>query len=213
MQLRYAVCLLIAMTAGGQSVAGEEPSASRSASQPDPTKVYFLDPLADGIRVIPVEKCKPHHVYFRYSQRLGRHVWSKTDANRVFRYAIGPGSTMPVWMFDLDIDPEVGRRALEERAPDVAKRMMIEGTTPSLRLNQEGKWRVDPSSNGGRIFDLETGERWEWHGNHRMPVLHAGGNAWSWNGRWYVPARGLVHAFAADSPLPLLILEEPGSEL
>jgi hypothetical protein len=207
MQLRTIVSALVAATAIGWPVVGEEPSASQKVSQPDPTKVYFLDPLADGIRVIPVEKCKPHHVYFRYSQRLGRHVWSKTDANRVFRYAIGPGSTVPVWMFDLEIDPEVGRRALEERAPDVAKRMMIEGTTPSLRLNQEGKWRVDPSSNGGRIFDLETGERWEWHGNHRMPVLHTGGNTWTWDGRWYVPARGLTHGFTGDSMRLELILE------
>jgi hypothetical protein len=100
MQLRTIVSALVAATAIGWPVVGEEPSASQKVSQPDPTKVYFLDPLADGIRVIPVEKCKPHHVYFRYSQRLGRHVWSKTDANRVFRYAIGPGSTsrlIPRW--------------------------------------------------------------------------------------------------------------------
>jgi hypothetical protein len=57
-----------------------------------------------------------------------------------------------------------------------------------IKLGEDGKWDLDISSNEGRVFDMETGQRWEWHGGHRVAVVHTGGRIWAYRDGDYVPA-------------------------
>ena len=40
----------------------------------------------------------------------------------------------------------------------------------------------------GSVFDLETGRRFDWHGDRAVEVVHSGGNSWARRGDRYAPA-------------------------
>lgn len=153
----------------------------------DPAVVYRYDLLAATLAPIARTDLKPGHVYLRYSAARGRHVWSRVDASGRLRFAIGPGSSIPARFFDPVADQQTRRAALASRAPELARRLAIEGARPSVTLGDDGQWRLAQEVNEGRVFDLETGERHEWHLGKPVPVVHAAGHSWVWTGSGYRP--------------------------
>lgn len=199
-----AILLLGVAPARGEDVAPEETSAAASESKAaeavkgvpkeawkpgqDTSVVYRFDPVTQSYAVIARKDLKRDHVYYRYSDRLGTWVWSKLDRDGVLRYAMGPGSSQPAALFDMPASSEQRAKALEKQAPELAKRLAISGAKPSLRLGDDGRWALMPDSTRGRVFDLETGERFEWHGNRIVAVTHGTGtNLWRRGGGNYLP--------------------------
>ena len=88
---------------------------------------------------------------------------------------MGPGSVQPAWKFDIREGKEDQLRLLEERSPELYKRLMVQGARPMIKLMDNGRWDLDLASNEGRVFDIETGNRWEWHGGRRVRVVHTAG--------------------------------------
>lgn len=144
----------------------------------DRAVVYRYDPFRRLLVPTPKSEWKPGHVYHRFSERLGRHVWSIATADGRMEYALGPGSVHPARNFDLRVSEAERQRELEAREPELARRLAILGARPTERLAADGTWTLDQTPGATRVFDLETGRRWEWHGDRRTGVVHSGGNAW-----------------------------------
>ena len=150
--------------------------------------VYRFDPITETYTKVAAAELKKDRVYYRSSHRLGRWVWSKADQHGVLHYAFGPGSSQPASLFDMPASSEERTKALEKQAPELAKRLAISGGKPSLRLGEDGRWTLMPDSTRGRILDLETGQRWEWHTKRVTAVTHGPGiNAWIFADGRYVP--------------------------
>lgn len=154
----------------------------------DPTRIYRFDLLTEQFHPIDRGSLKPGYVYHRYSPTLGRWVWSKANADRSLSYAMGPGSVQARWLFDLTATLEERRRELEKRAPELARLYGVQGARAAVILGPDGRWELQGASSKGHVYDLETGQRWEWHGDHRAGVVHAGGNSWMWQDGRLVPA-------------------------
>ena len=151
----------------------------------DPAVIYRYDPLTEKLAPVARKDLKADNVYLRPAATGGRHVWSQFDGAGQFRYELGPGSSFPVRLFDPVADQETRRKALEKRAPELARRLATQGARPSLRMDDNGRWRIDQATNSGRIFDLATGERYEWQLGRPVPVVNTGGNSWAWTGSGY----------------------------
>jgi len=164
----------------------------------DPATIYRFDIVANKLVPIAKANLKPGHVYLRPASN-GRHVWSRVDASGQLRYEFGPGTSMPARYFDPVADQETRRAALASRAPELARRLAVEGARPSVALGDDGQWRLDQLVNEGRVFDRATGERFEWHLGRPVPVTHTGGNSWIWTGSGYKPtSRG----YGGPEPTP-----------
>ena len=205
--LAILVANLVAILAGEIATAAEEapkPASGTPASdKPAPSKpapaavaapgsdtslIYKFDPLSKKYTAVARKDLKPQHVYQRYSPGVGKWVWSKAAADGTLRYAFGPGSSQPAALFDMPVSSEERTKAFEKQAPELAKRLEINGAKPSLRLGDDGQWSLMPDSTKGRVYDLESGQRFEWHGNHVVPVTHgAGSNLWTRTGGQYLP--------------------------
>lgn len=199
--------LLVAILAGEIATAAEEapkPASGTPASDKpaprkpapaavaapgsDTTLIYKFDPLAKKYTAVARKDLKPQHVYQRFSPGLGTWVWSKAAADGALRYAFGPGSSQPAALFDMPVNSEERTKAFEKQAPELAKRLAINGAKPSLRLGDDGQWSLMPDSTKGRVYDLESGQRFEWHGGNVVPVTHgAGSNLWTRAGGQYLP--------------------------
>lgn len=174
--------------------AGSLPTADTADTALSPDTIYRLDLFTETLRPLTAGELKPGAVYFRYSAEVGRHVWSRVKADGSFEFAMGPGSVQPAWRFDVRERREEQLRELELRAPELYRRLIEQGARPMLRLDQQGRWQLDIASNEGRVFDLETGHRWEWHGGRRVAVVHSGGRSWDYAGGRFAPAYTVVHA-------------------
>ena len=169
--------------------ASDKPApAAVAAPGSDTTLIYKFDPLAKKYTAVARKDLKPQHVYRRFSPGLGTWVWSKAAADGALRYAFGPGSSQPAALFDMPVNSEERTKAFEKQAPELAKRLAINGAKPSLRLGDDGQWSLMPDSTKGRVYDLESGQRFEWHGGNVVPVTHgAGSNLWTRAGGQYLP--------------------------
>ena len=201
------VAILGAILAGEMATAAEEapkPASGKPASEkPAPSKpapaavaapgsdrslIYKFDPLSKKYTAVARKDLKAQHVYQRFSPALGKWVWSKVAADGTLRFAFGPGSSQPAALFDMPVSSEERTKAFEKQAPELAKRLAINGAKPSLRLGDDGQWSLMPDSTKGRVYDLESGQRFEWHGNHVVPVTHGtGSNLWTRTGGRYLP--------------------------
>lgn len=187
-------CLVVAAGLASLPIAAADPQPpAETASQGlaldaplDPSVIYRYDLLANTLFPIDRAKLKPGHVYYR-PDGTGRHVWSRVDASGRLRYDIGPGSSIPARYFDPVADQETRRAALASRAPELARRLAVEGAKPSVALGNDGQWRLEQSVNEGRVFDRATGERFEWHMGTPVPVVNSAGNSWIWTGSGYRP--------------------------
>jgi hypothetical protein len=146
----------------------------------DPAGIYRLHPNLETVQWMLVSpgEVKPGLVYNYYSDMLKQRVWGIARTDGGFDYAFGEGTTIPTNMFDLRLSPEMEAELLNRRAPGLLSALSTVGRTAAVRLDGEGVWKLLPFPSSARIFDLLTGERWEWHGKFRHAVVHTGGNLW-----------------------------------
>lgn len=156
-------------------------------SKLDRRTIYRYDPVSRQLWPIPRASLRLDCIYLVYDSSLGRWTWSQWGDHEGFRYAMGPGSIQPGERFHLTISDAEGRRALEARSPELARKFEIQGAKPVLRLDEDGSWRLNPTSCGARVFDERTGERWEWHGPTQAAVIHLGGSRWRYENGRYLP--------------------------
>ncbi len=161
----------------------------------DQDTVYRLDLFTESLKPTLKKDLKNGAVYFRYSSLSGHHVWSRFNEEKRFDFAMGPGSVQPAWKFDVREGRDDQLRLLENRSPELYKRLMVQGSRPMIKLLDNGHWELDTASNEGRVFDLESGERWEWHGGRQIRVVHAGGIHWKYHDRNYQPAYNVMVAW------------------
>jgi hypothetical protein len=170
-----------ALTAGGIRATAQQ------SLQGDRTGVYRPQPeIARGSLVrVPPEEVTPGLTYNYYNERLGRRAWGFAREDGSFQYAFGEGTMLPVDRFDLRLSPEAEEGLLEERSPGLQRRLSLTGGTPAVEMAADGQWRLLPMRVSERVFDLETGHRWEWHGGRRKGVVHTFGDQWQVvNGRY-----------------------------
>ena len=194
--------LLVGLACDTTPTAGQDAAAASAAADGidlategwqarlDPAVIYRYDPVKGRVLPIPAKELKPGHVYLRHVPRIGRHAWSLADADGSLRYAMGPGSVQLARQFDLRISEAERQREFEARAPELARRLAILGARPTVRLDDDGQWKLQQTPGLAHVFDLETGARWEWHGDRRTPVVHSGGNSWGLVAGRYRPAFG-----------------------
>mgnify|MGYP001560814299 FL=1 len=161
----------------------------------DQDTVYRLDLFTESLKPTLKKDLKNGAVYFRYSSLSGHHVWSRFNEEKRFDFAMDPGSVQPAWKFDVREGRDDQLRLLENRSPELYKRLMVQGSRPMIKLLDNGHWELDTASNEGRVFDLESGERWEWHGGRQIRVVHAGGIHWKYHDRNYQPAYNVMVAW------------------
>jgi len=162
-------------------------------SKLDKNTIYRLDLFTETLKPNSKKDLKPGAIYFRFSRISGHHVWSRFSEKHIFEFAMGPGSVQPAWRFDIREGRDDQLRLLEERSPELYKRLMVQGARPMIKLLDNGRWDLDLASNEGRVFDIETGGRWEWHGGRRVRVVHTGGQSWTYQDHTYRPS------YAVDS--------------
>ncbi len=155
----------------------------------DRGRLYRYDPLDGSLVVVPPVELKPGGIYNRFDTARGRWVWSKAAADGSLRYAIGPGSVQPVRLFDMRGSQAEQRRALEKRAPELARLLSIQGVRPTLKLDEQGQWLLGPTPHVSSVFDEATGERWEWHSDAPSAVIHSCGRQWAYADGGYLPIR------------------------
>jgi hypothetical protein len=177
-----------ARAADPQPVPAADATATADAGR-DRKAIYRYDPMDEKLHQIKPAEMRPGHVYGRFDAGLGRWVWSKADEAGNLRYAMGEGSTQPARMFDLRGTDAERQRALERRAPELARLFSIQGAKPMLRLDATGRWGLGPTPCVSSVFDQATGERWEWHGDAPSVVTHSGGSRWRIEDGWYAPSR------------------------
>ena len=156
-------------------------------SKLDKDTIYRLDLFTETLKPQLKKDLKVGAVYFRFSTLSGHHVWSRLSEENMFEFAMGPGSVQPAWRFDIREGKEDQLRLLEERSPELYKRLMVQGARPMIKLLDNGRWDLDLASNEGRVFDIETGNRWEWHGGRRVRVVHTAGKSWIHANHMYYP--------------------------
>jgi hypothetical protein len=175
-----ALCLLLSPgvpAAEPEAVPAAEATATADAGR-DRNRVYRYDPVAEKLFAVTAKDIRPGHVYGRFDAGLGLWTWSKADALGNLRYAMGPGSTQPARMFDLQGTDAERQRVLERRVPELARLLTIQGARPMLRLDASGRWGLGPTPHVSSVYDMATGERWEWHGDAPSRVVHVGGRRW-----------------------------------
>lgn len=155
----------------------------------DRSWTYRYDPLTDKLFAVRQSEVKPGIVYGRYHTGSGRWVWGKASSDGSLHYQIGPGSVQEVRYFDLQGTAAEQRRALEQRAPELARLLTIQGARPTLRLDEVGRWQLGPTPHVSNVFDETTGERWEWHGDRPSAVIHSCGRLWTYSNGRYLPLR------------------------
>lgn len=171
-----------------ETIRAAEATAGQDAGR-DRAKVYRFDPVTETLESVPPVEIRPGHVYSRYESALNAWVWSKADRSGQLRYAMGEGSVQPARMFDLRGTDAERQRALEQRAPELARLLTIQGARPMLRLSADGRWEIGPTPCVSSVYDMTTLERWEWHHDAPSRIAHAGGTRWDIVEGRYVPSR------------------------
>lgn len=146
----------------------------------DPNGIYRLHPDLETVEWVLVSpsEVKPGLVYNYYNETLKERAWGIAREGGGFDYAFGEGTTIPTSMFDLRLTPEMEAQVLNRRAPGLLSALSSVGRSAAVRLDGEGVWKLLPFPSSARVFDLLTGQRWEWHGKNRHAVVHTGGNLW-----------------------------------
>ena len=159
-----------------------------------PEGVYRSQPSFERSEmvVVPPEEIKAGMLYNYFNVPLGRRVWGLALEDGSFQYALGEGSIVPADMFDLRITPQMRSMLLEQGSPGLEQALATTGGNPAVVLGADGRWTLLPVSSSARVFDIETGHRWEWHGRRRLAVLHTYGDQWQRVDGRYRPATGPV---------------------
>lgn len=186
----YQPLVVVIATCAWLPCVGSAQALQPSTEDSDRGTVYRIQPSVEGVSMVAVTtgEIKPGLAYNYYNTSLGRRVWSFATEDGSFQYAFGQGTTLPIDRFDFRIASAERAEILERRAPELLRDMEISGGLPAVQLDAEGQWRLIQRKSPARVFDLETGQRWEWHGGRRKAVLHTGGNLWQIVDGHYEPA-------------------------
>jgi hypothetical protein len=159
-------------------------SAAQVPADDDRQTAYRQRPTFEGSELTPVrsEEVEPGLAYNYYSRRLGRRTWGLAREDGTFQYAFGEGTMLPKDRFDLTPEEEV--RLLQAGGDG------LQQESPAAMIGADGQWRLLNFHVAPRVFDVETGHRWEWHGNRRAAVVHTFGDLWQVAGGRYVPLGG-----------------------
>jgi hypothetical protein len=186
--------LIVALTLHCSSAAATLEAASEQPEQEDRARVYRPQPEFGAGQLVPVapEEIKRGFAYNYYHERLGRRVWGFARQDGSFQYAFGEGTMVPLNRFDLQLAPQTAQGLLEQSSPGLGQRLAVTGGTPGVMMTAEGTWQLLPFSTSTAIFDIETGHRWEWHGERRVAVLHTLGDQWQVVSGRYRPLNGAI---------------------
>ena len=66
--------------------------------------------------------------------------------------------------------------------------MEVRGGVAHVRLGEDESWTLVRNATIPNVFDLETGRRWEWHGQRRVAVVHTAGYEWQFDDGKALPA-------------------------
>jgi hypothetical protein len=171
-----AVALVAARPARADAAPDGIPATDRDKLRDD--TLYRYDPLSSRFFPVTEKEIRPENVYSRFDPVVGRHVWSLAVKGGGFRHRIGPGSIQPADRFDIRASAAEKRAELESRAPEAAKLLAVQGTRPSLMLDDTGRWSLHTGPAVRQVFDESNGLRWEWHGDRPARVVHSCGEAW-----------------------------------
>ncbi len=175
-------------------VTGLARAADQQTDELGPEGVYRMQPSFEKSEmvIVPPEEIKTGLAYNYYNRQLGRRAWGFAQEDGSFQYAFGEGTVLPADLFDLRITAELRSMLLERGSPGLEQALATTGGTPAVQLDAAGRWNLLLFRTSARVFDLETGHRWEWHGRRRVAVLHTYGDQWQRIDGRYRPATGSV---------------------
>lgn len=188
MRIHQIVLATVAWALALSALSSSRAAAPAAQTEVDRSVVQRFDPFSDALVAVPPAEIKPGFLYNRYSERMGRRVWSLALPGGGFEYAMAVGSTQPARRLDLRATEQQMREELLERAPELAAALDVRGGTAFVRLMPDETWQVVQQPTIGNVFDLETSRRWEWHGVRRVAVMHTLGYEWSLLDGEFVPA-------------------------
>ena len=169
------ICLLCGLPMLAHATAKEAPSTA-----PADRPVLRYDPLSQTLKPIESNKVIPGKIYNHFSPAHNRYVWAYALHDGKWSYPLGPGTTELPDHFDLVTPPALTRALLEQRAGEWLARSRQEGSPILARLASDNHWELLEFRSVRSHFDLDSGYRWEWHGEKRIGVLHPHGRRWKY---------------------------------
>ena len=159
-----------------------------AAEESDTASVRKYDPANASFVPVRTAEIKPGKIYSHFSPRHDRYVWAYAKPGGGFSHALGTGSTELPSNFDLAGSRRETEDLVAEAAGDWLERSRREGSKVFVRLGADDKWTIVRGRSVRSHYDLDSGLRWEWHGNRRVSVMHTHGYVWSVSGDRYLPA-------------------------
>lgn len=152
------------------------------------TSVRRPDPITGILISVDSEQIKPGKIYNYFSQLHERYVWGYAKEGGGFTYALGRGSTELPSHFDLVTTPGETKEFIEAEAGPWVEKSRRLGRQILVRLGEDEKWKIVRGRTIRSHYDIDSGRRWEWHGNRKVAVLHSNGYQWQYSDNWYTPA-------------------------
>lgn len=165
------------------------PTGADEPTNTNPNAVRRYDPLSQSLQPIADENITPGKIYNHFSTAHNRYVWAYALPGGKWSYPLGPGTTELPEHFDLVTPPEITRALLEQRAGEWLARSRHEGSPILARLAADDHWELLEIRSVRSHFNLNSGYRWEWHGDHRIGVLHTYGRRWRYLDGVYQPVK------------------------
>ena len=186
-QPRIACLLIFACLSWGRlelnSVTAEEPPADITVRP-----VLRYDPLSQSLKALAKGEVIPGKIYQHFSPSHHRYVWAYAMGDGKWSYPLGPGTTERPDHFDLVTPPALTQALLEQRAGEWLARSRQSGSPILARLAADNHWELLEFRSVRSHFDIDSGYRWEWHGDQRIGVLHPLGRRWRYVEGRYLPA-------------------------
>ena len=186
-RILLASTLLLCLTCGLRLLTpatAEDATATKASTRP----VLRYDPLSQSLKPLGKNKIIPGKIYSHFSAGHNRYVWAYALRDGKWSYPLGPGTTELPDHFDLVTPPALTRALLEQRAGEWLARSRQEGSPILARLAADDHWELLEFRSVRSHFDLDSGYRWEWHGEQRIGVLHPHGRRWKYDEGRYQPA-------------------------
>ena len=182
-----AVALLAAIALG--PIGSRCSSAEAGTTADDGRGILRYKLVDDRLELVPIsrDELKVGHIYSHFNNRLNRRVWSYLQANGQFWYAFGEGTTQEGWRLDIEAPPEELMEKLKQRDPQLAYAVESGMTVAHMRLTSNSRWEIASTASHPTIYNLETGQRWDWLSDRYVPVRSTYGYRWTVEEGRYVP--------------------------
>ena len=189
----------VLLAAWSLSVAAGWATAAQAADPGTSAHTIFrFDPMLGMLVPIPPEELKAGYAYNHFNSRLNRRVWSYVRSNGEFWYALGEGTTLEAWRLDIRATMAQRTAKLDEMDAKLANQLRKSGRRVTVRLNGHGRWELADARAFEKIYNAETGQRWEKHYGGFVPVISTYSDRWAVRGGKYVPI-GSRPTYAAAS--------------